>query len=103
MIAEFNDSFGNTLMMNFVFDYENKKWFKNGIVIQTPNPSTKRFLVPILGHFFYMRIIFNATENYFVSDERWFKTSSIIDEIALKYSTYLSVIRCQSQNYIPTL
>ena len=103
VIAEFNDSFGNTLMINFVFDYENKKWFKNGTVIQTPNPSTKRFLVPILGHFFYMRIIFNATENYFVSDDRWFKTSSIIDEIALKYSTYLSVIQCQSQNYIPTL
>ena len=91
-------------MMNFVFDYENKKWFKNGMVIQSPNPSTKRFLVPISGQFFYMRIIFNATENYFVSDEKWFKTSSsIIDETALKYSTYLSVIRCKSQNYIPTV
>ena len=93
VIAEFNDSFGSTLMMNFVFDYENKKWLKNGIEIQSPNPSTKRFLVPISGQFFYMRIIFNATENYFVSDERWFKTSSIIDEMALKYSTYLSVIQ----------
>lgn len=96
MIAEFNDSFGSTLMMNFVFDYENKKWLKNGIEIQSPNPSTKRFLVPISGQFFYMRIIFNATENYFVSDEKWFKTSSIIDEMALKYSTYLSVIQWKS-------
>lgn len=102
VIAEFNDTFG-TLMMNFVFDYENKKWLKNGIEIQSPHPSTKRFLVPILGHFFYMRIIFNATENYFVSDEKWFKTSSIIDEMALKNSTYLSVIQCKSQNYIPTV
>ena len=63
VIAEFNDAFG-TQMMNFVFDYENKKWFKNGI-IQSPNPSTKRFLVSISGQFFYMRIMLNETETYF--------------------------------------
>ena len=91
IIAEFNDAFG-TLMMNFVFDYENKKWSKNGI-IQSPNPSAKRFLVSISGHFFYMRIVFNETETYFVSDEKWYKTSPILDEMVLKNSTYLSVIR----------
>ena len=83
--------------MNFVFAYENKKWFKNGI-IQSPNPSTKRFLVPISGQFFYMRIMFNETETYVVGDERWYKTSPIIDKNVLKNSKYLSVIPWKSPN-----
>ena len=97
VIAEFNDAFG-TQMMNFVFDYENKKWFKNGI-IQSPNPSTKRFLVSISGQFFYMRIMFHETETYFVSDEKWYITSPILDGTVLKNSTYLSVINTMEIPY----
>ena len=46
-----------------------------------------------------MRIMFNDTETYFIGDEKWYKTSPILDETVLKNSTYLSVINTMEIPY----